>query len=192
MILDKHYWTQRYQQDDTPWQLSHASAPLKHVISQIEDKNCSILIPGAGNSRDASYLLQQGFTNVHILDFAEPALESLQQQIESDEITLHLEDFFDHEGSYDFILEQTFFCALESRFRESYPKKCHDLLKSDGAIKGVLFQFESDRTEPPYGGNAEEYRRLFSPFFEIKSMENCEISEPDRRGRELLIHFLKK
>ncbi len=192
MILDQNYWTQRYVDNNTPWQLDHASAPLAHCINQIKDKNASILIPGAGNSREAIYLLEHGFTNVHVLDIAEPALQQLMNETDSDSITLHIENFFEHEGLYDVILEQTFFCALESRFRESYPKKCHDLLNKDGSIEGVLFQFESDRREPPYGGNAEEYRKLFSPLFEIRSMENCNISEPDRLGKELLINFQKK
>ena len=192
MILDKNYWTQRYLDNNTPWQLDHASAPLVYCIDQIKYKNASILIPGAGNSREAIYLLKQGFENIHVLDLSEPSLENLKNQINSDRITFHLEDFFEHEGVYDIILEQTFFCALESRFRESYPKKCHNLLNKDGSLKGVLFQFESDRREPPYGGNAEEYRKLFNPLFEIKTMENCKISEPDRLGKELLINFQKK
>lgn len=192
MILDQNYWTQRYLDRNTPWKLNHASAPLVYLINQITDKNASILIPGAGNSREAIYLLEQGFSNVHVLDIAEPALENLKNEIESNGITFHLENFFEHQGLYDVILEQTFFCALESRFRESYPKKCHDLLKKDGSLKGVMFQFDSDRKEPPYGGNAEEYRKLFSPFFDIKLMENCKISEPDRLGKELLIDFQKK
>ena len=192
MVLDQNYWTQRYLDNNTPWQLEHASAPLVYSMNQITDKSAPILIPGAGNSREAIYLIEQGFTNIHVLDIAEPALEALKNSLRSDHLNLHREDFFEHQGSYDVILEQTFFCALESRFRESYPKKCHDLLKEDGHLKGVMFQFDSDRKEPPYGGSISEYEGLFSPYFDIKIMKECQISEPDRLGKELLIDFQKK
>ncbi|MEP0480678.1 MAG: SAM-dependent methyltransferase, partial [Nonlabens sp.] len=150
-------------------------------------------IPGAGNSYEAIYLIESGFTNVTVLDIASQPLESIKKQFElNNNIKTVQNDFFQHTGKYDLILEQTFFCALEPRFRESYIEKSHDLLTENGHVKGVLFDFDSQRTEPPYTGNKEEYIKLFENKFDIIEMNRCLTSEDSRKGKELLINMKKK
>jgi len=193
MILDETYWTRRYETDDTPWQLADISKPLKQIIDNLKDKKTKILIPGAGNSKEALYLLKNGFSNIHVLDISSAPLQSLAHAVDdSDKINLIHDDFFEHSGKYDLILEQTFLCALQSRFRESYPKKCHELLHQQGSLQGVLFNFTHSREEPPYGGTQKEYVELFTPYFHIKQLEPCLNSEPSRSGKELICNFIKK
>ena len=69
-------------------------------------------------------------------------------------------DFFEHEKSYDLIVEQTFFCAINPELREKYVLKCK-LLNPKGQLLGVLFnrKFEGG---PPFGGNVEHYEKLFN------------------------------
>ncbi|MGB5982039.1 MAG: SAM-dependent methyltransferase [Nonlabens sp.] len=193
MILDETYWTRRYETYDTPWQLSNISGPLKYIIDNLKDKKTKILIPGAGNSKEALYLLKNGFSNIHVLDISSAPLQSLSHTIgHSDKIRMIHDDFFEHSGKYDLILEQTFLCALESRFRESYPKKCHELLNENGRVQGVLFYFSHSREEPPYSGTRKEYLELFTPHFHINRLEPCLYSEPNRSGKELICNFIKK
>jgi thiopurine S-methyltransferase len=192
MKLDQSYWNERYLSAQTGWDLGKVSRPLQFIIDSISDKNASILIPGAGNAHEAHYLLSQGFQNVTVLDIAPAPVNELKQLFQGKPITVLQGNFFNHHGTYDIILEQTFFCALESRFRESYPKKTVQLLTDKGVLTGVLFNFTQQRTEPPYGGTAEEYRSLFDPYFNLNSIEPCTFSEEDRKGKELFIHFTKK
>ncbi|WP_298950705.1 hypothetical protein [uncultured Nonlabens sp.] len=120
----KMYWENRYKGNSTGWDLGHPSLPLTQIIDNLSDKNTKILIPGSGNSYEAIYLIESGFTNVTVLDIASQPLESIKNKLViNDNITTVQDDFFQHTGKYDLILEQTFFCALEPRFRESYIKK---------------------------------------------------------------------
>jgi hypothetical protein len=45
---------------------------------------------------------------------------------------------------------------------------------------------------PPFGGSREEYRRRFSPFFNILEMETAQNSIKPREGREVFIKMEKK
>ena len=49
--------------------LGYVSTPLKTYIDQLERRNISILIPGGGNSYEAAYLLENGFTNITVVDY---------------------------------------------------------------------------------------------------------------------------
>ena len=64
MELDDPYWSNRYIENTAAWDAGTITTPLKEYIGQLTDKNIAILIPGWGNSHEAEYLLQQGFTNI--------------------------------------------------------------------------------------------------------------------------------
>ena len=83
MSLDKNYWNERYLQQETGWDLKQASPPLVAYINQLNDKSISILIPGCGNAHEAEYLLQQGFTNITLIDIAPTLVEQLQQSLKT-------------------------------------------------------------------------------------------------------------
>lgn len=190
--LDSQYWNDRYLKAETGWDIRSVSRPLKEYLDQLTKKKLSILIPGCGNAHEAVYANSIGFEDVHILDFAEQAINSFKVKYpDFKEGNIHLEDFFLHEGKYDVILEQTFFCALSPELRNNYAKKMHALLKENGKLVGVLFdrEFESG---PPFGGNKEEYLKYFSPFFDIKTFDKCYNSIEPRFDVEAFIILEKK
>ncbi len=189
-FLSAAYWEKRYQQQQTGWDIGKPSTPLATFIDGIENKDDSILIPGCGNSYEAEYIVQQGFTNLTVIDIAPSPVERLKEKIDGKARVL-LEDFFQHKGSYDFILEQTFFCALDPLLRPAYVKKMSELLKNKGKLVGVLFnkQFE---TNPPFGGSKKEYEELFSKHLQLLKMEECYNSIAPREGTELFFIATKK
>jgi len=192
----KAYWSQRYKEARTGWDLGSPSTPLKAYIDQLSDKGLKILIPGAGNAYEAQYLWKQGFTNVYVLDISENPLQEFQQRNpDFPAAQLICEDFFTHEGSYDLILEQTFFCSFPPlpETRKKYAKHMHSLLRSGGKLAGLWFNFPltDDLTNPPFGGSKEEYLKYFEPFFEVKTFEQAYNSIAPRAGRELFGIFVK-
>jgi len=189
-FLSAAYWEKRYQQQKTGWDIGKPSTPLATFIDGIENKDDSILIPGCGNSYEAEYIVQQGFTNLTVIDIAPSPVERLKEKIDGKARVL-LEDFFQHKGSYDFILEQTFFCALDPLLRPAYVKKMSELLKNKGKLVGVLFnkQFE---TNPPFGGSKKKYEELFSKHLQLLKMEECYNSIAPREGTELFFIATKK
>jgi methyl halide transferase len=191
---DKDYWEDRWQQQQTGWDLGEVSPPLKQYIDGLADKNLSILIPGCGNAYEAEYLLRNGFTNITLIDIAPAAVVSLTQKllrfIQSGNLLVLNEDFFEHSGKYDLILEQTFFCAVRPKLRTAYAHKMSELLNEGGKLVGLLFDknFEGG---PPFGGKKEEYVTYFKPFFQQINMAACYNSIAPRAGTELFIQIQK-
>lgn len=191
-ILNQEFWDHLYIVHDTGWDMGRVSPPIKDYIDTLENKDLRILIPGCGNSYEAEYLLQQGFTNVTLIDIAPTLVQHLHEKFKNyANIKIVLGDFFEHQGKYDLILEQTFFCALPPIMRKKYVSKMHQLLAKNGKLAGLLFNtiFENS---PPFGGNQKEYEMLFGVNFIILKMELCNISIPKRANNELLVDFLKK
>ncbi|VXB60940.1 SAM-dependent methyltransferase [Flavobacterium sp. 9AF] len=192
MILNKEYWENRYQNNDTGWDTGTITPPLKEYIDQIKDKTAKILIPGAGNGHEYDYLIEKGFKNTYVIDIANSPIEMLKSKHKDLHNQIVLDDFFNLTNAYDLIIEQTFFCALEPKLREKYATKMHSLLKPKGKIIGLLFDFPLTTEGPPFGGNTDEYLQLFSSLFTIKKLEKAYNSIKPRQGRELFFIFEKK
>ena len=190
--LDQEYWDIQYKTNATGWDLGKVSPPIKIYIDTLKDKNISILIPGCGNSYEAEHLLNQGFTNVTVMDIAPTLIENLQKKFENNSnITILLSDFFEHQGVYDLIMEQTFFCALPPTMRQKYVSKMHQLLSNKGKLVGLLFN-KTFEAGPPFGGSQSEYEELFKNHFEFLQMDLCQNSIKPRANSELFIEFQKK
>ena len=186
--LGEDYWSNRYTKEDTTWDIGYPSTPIKEYIDQLKNKNIEILIPGAGNAYEAEYLFNKGFANTHLLDFAQHPLDNFKARVPLfKKENLHKEDFFEHQGKYDLIIEQTFFCAIHPSLRKKYAVKMAELLKPGGKLVGLLFNDTLNSDKPPFGGNKEEYRSYFTKYFHIEIFETAYNSIPPRAGRELFI-----
>lgn len=118
--LGENFWNDQYKANTTGWDLGQVSPPLKDYIDQLKNRDLRILIPGCGNSYEAEYLMEQGFTNVSVIDIAPEPVERLRSKFQSNpNIKIISGDFFSHKGEYDLILEQTFFCALDPELRKN-------------------------------------------------------------------------
>lgn len=189
----ENYWNNRYLTDKTGWDLGEVSPPIKYYIDQLENKNIRILIPGSGNSHEAEYLLNKGFTNITIIDIAAVLIEKLKKTyLSNSNITITLGDFFEHHGQYDLIIEQTFFCAILPALRKKYIAKVKELLAINGKLIGVLFDRTFEQEGPPFGGSKSEYISLFENDFTTVYMDDCFNSHPKRLGSELFITLVKK
>lgn len=191
--MDKKFWNNRYYEKKTGWDIGHPSPPIKEYIDQLSDKNTRILIPGCGNAYEAEYLFNKGYENVFLLDIAPLALQQFANRVQQfPKENLIESDFFQHEGNYDLILEQTFFCAIEPTLRNDYVQNMHKLLKPKGKLVGLLFAEEFGNDHPPFGGTKEEYEQRFKRLFDIKKIEIAYNSIDQRKGRELFIHFIRQ
>ena len=188
----QQFWDSLYQTNLMGWDLGIVSPPLKAYIDQLENKNLRILIPGCGNTYEAEYLLQKGFTNVTLIDIAPTLVNKLKNKFrENPNINIVLGDFFEHSGEYDLILEQTFFCAINPNLRTHYRDKMYALLSVNGKLAGLLFDKVFEKEGPPFGGSKEEYTQLFKTHFEFLVVDKCYNSVVPRMGNELFV-VLKK
>ena len=194
---EKNYWAQRYQNEKTGWDIGSPSTPLKSYIDQLDNKQLRILIPGAGNSYEAEYLFKNGFEQVYILDIASEPLELFKKRVPNFPTDHIIEgNFFEHQGTYDLILEQTFFCSFlpTTSNRKLYAKTMQELLTQNGKLVGLWFDIPltGDMEKRPFGGTKSEYLKYLSPFFAIHTFEPCYNSIHPRANSELFGIFRKK
>lgn len=190
--FDQAFWSRKYQANETGWDLGKVSPPIKAYVDQLDNKELSILIPGAGNSYEGAYLWKQGFKNISVLDFAAEPLGNFKRNVpEFPSSRLIQEDFFAHSGQYDLILEQTFFCALDPSLRVNYIDHVKSLLKIGGKLVGLLFDFQLSTEGPPFGGSEDAYTIDFKKRFHLRTIAPCYNSVKPRLGKELFIIFEK-
>jgi SAM-dependent methyltransferase len=191
--LGQKFWDDQYKSDAMGWDMGEVSPPIKEYIDGLKDKNLRILIPGCGNTYEAEYLLQKGFTNITVIDIAPTLVNRLKEKFKGNPaIKILLADFFEHRGEYDLILEQTFFCALNPALRSNYRDKMFSLLSPMGKLVGVLFDRQFEQAGPPFGGTKDSYEKLFKDHFELSTFEKCRNSFHKRQDNELFIILKKK
>ena len=192
-LLNENYWSTRYKNNDVAWDMGKVSPPLKEYFDQLTDKSISILIPGCGSAYEAEYLLQQGFKNITLVDISPLPIDKLKRQLSAflhKEINIICGNFFTLTQTFDLIVEQTFFCAIDPSLRTDYTSKMHELLNVNGKLVGVLFNRTFDGG-PPFSGSRTEYNRLFKNKFQIRTMGECFNSINPRKGSELFVILQK-
>lgn len=197
-VNQAEFWQQRYEQASIGWDMGAVSPPLKAYIDQLPEsaKDQAILVPGAGNAYEVGYLHEQGFTNVTLVDFALAPIEAFAERY-PDFPSTHLicADFFSlspEQYQFDWVLEQTFFCAINPSRRDEYVKQMAALIKPKGKLIGLLFDKDFGRDEPPFGGTKDEYQQRFETNFDIEIIEPSYNSHPARQGSELFIKMCVK
>jgi methyl halide transferase len=195
---ENSYWSKRYEEAATGWDLGAPSKPLETYINQLTNKDLRILIPGAGNAYEAEYLWHNGFKNVVVLDISDIPLKNIKERMPDfpDEQLVH-GNFFEHVGTYDLVLEQTFFCSFPplTSNRALYAKTMSNLLTANGKLVGLWFDIpliDGNMEKRPFGGSKSEYLGYLSHYFTEKTFETCHNSIKPRAGQELFGIFQKK
>lgn len=191
-INKQSYWSDRYSNQDTPWDIGDVSPPLKHIIDHLDNQDARLLFPGSGTSHDPFYAYSKGFKNTYACDWSESCKNSILKKYDTfppDQYIIG--DFFNLDSTYDVILEQTFFCALTPDLREKYVHKMHALLQNRGIITGVLF-IGNRPGGPPFFSSKETIINLFSDHFVLNKLEPSTVSLPQRTENEYIFEFEKR
>jgi thiopurine S-methyltransferase len=193
MFLNETFWDNKYKSEQTGWDIGSISTPLKKYFDQLTNNKLKILIPGGGNSYEAEYLHNLGFKNVYVVDISATALTNFQKRVPSfpNQRLINI-DFFELNDSFDLIIEQTFFCAINPDLRPKYASKMSELLLTNGKLVGLFFNIPLFKDRPPFGGTKKEYIPYFKPYFKLDIIEDSYNSILERRANELFIKFIKK
>ena len=195
-INKSSFWEHRYGKGEIGWDLG-AETPVFTAISE-KLKPGKVCILGCGNGYDAISFCKKGFS-VTAVDFAKTPINNLQ--IAARSLSLSIEtikkDIFDlipdYSSQFDYIIEQTCFCAIDPRKRRQYSNLVHDLLKVGGKLIGLWMPLDKDIIDggPPFGVKENEVKQLFSTKWKIT--EDCFPTQSieSRKGREKLIIFEK-
>jgi cyclopropane fatty-acyl-phospholipid synthase-like methyltransferase len=83
-MSSKNHWETVYstkQPNEVSWTQEVPKTSLEFLHSFNIDKNASIIDIGGGDSRFVDYLLQEGYTNVTVLDISEAALQKTKDRL---------------------------------------------------------------------------------------------------------------
>ncbi len=193
-MYTKEYWDSYYEGSRrVGWDVGYVSTPLKEYFDQITDKSLKILVPGAGSGWEAEYLYKAGFLNTYILDFSMEAIRRFRERCpEFPQNQIITDDFFSHDKKYDLLVEQTFFTSFPVSYRQQFADKIQSLLHTGGKYMGITFNHHFNLDAPPFGATEEEFRELFSPYFDFKIFNTATNSIKPRRGREVFFVLVKR
>ena len=195
-INKSSFWEQRYDKGEIGWDLGEETPVFTAISEKLKPGKVCIL--GCGNGYDAISFSKKGFS-VTAADFARTPINNLQ--IAARSLALSIEtikkDIFDlipeYSSQFDYIIEQTCFCAIDPRKRQQYSNLVHDLLKVGGKLIGLWMPLDKDIIDggPPFGVKENEIKKLFSTKWKIT--EDCFPTQSieARKGREKLIVFEK-
>ncbi len=187
-MLNKEYWNNHWKENNTGWDIGHASPPLMEYLDSLQNTSLRILIPGSGSGYEAGEAYRAGFRQVYYNDISPEAARRFKKRFpEFPDDQILVTDFYTIKDEFDLLLEQTSFCAQSPSRRMEYIDNAHELLLPEGIFAGVLFDMHFPFEGPPFGGDEKEYRQLLVPKFEIIKMEKCYNSIIPRQGKELFV-----
>ena len=190
------FWENIYKNDDAGWDLGGPTPVFVNISSIIKPKNLCII--GCGKGYDAVMFAKNNF-KVTAVDFAPSAVKSLKFLAKKNKVTINVleKDIFSlatqYNNSFDYVIEQTCFCAIRPNKRTKYEKLVYRMLKTNGKLIGLWFPLDKDINDggPPYGTTVEEVKSLFKNGWMLESEEFPKESIKARKSREKLIIFKK-
>ena len=188
-------WQDHYDSNDLGWDLGQVAPPFVELWEKGKLPVGKVLVPGCGRGHEVIFLSENGF-EVTGIDFSEGAVTYLGNALKERNLkgrVLH-QDFFSldhsHDGVYDLVLEQTFFCAISPWQRRDYVLNVSRILKPGGMLVG-LFYHTDKQGGPPYNTTRENIETHFSENFEIQELDKTSLSSEQRKDKEWL-GILKK
>jgi len=188
------FWEDIYLKDDAGWDLGE-STPVFDKISDALPLG-KICIIGCGRGYDAVMFAQKGF-EVTAIDFAPSAISTLQSLASGAGVMINIveTDIFlltsQFSCEFDYVIEQTCFCAINPNRREEYEQLVKTIIKPHGKLIGLWFPLDKPLNDggPPWGTTILEVKSIFNDGWKIEKEEFPKLSISPRKNREKLIIF---
>ena len=190
MSSTTEYWEDRWQKEETGWDLGKANPALVEFLEEsastlLEEGIKTAIYPGCGSGYDLIEFRKAGFEKVYGLDISPTAMKRFQELYpEADGIEYLLADFFSFKGTFDLLFDYTFACAIQPLQREQWGHKVAELVRPGGYALILMFPLWLREGGPPFKFKVSEYCRLledkFDPIF-IKQCDGVEQRKPFQR-----------
>ena len=195
-VNHSQFWEDIYLENDTGWDLKGVTPFFDSISNElIQGKVC---ILGCGRGYDAIMFAEKGF-DVTAVDFAPTPISELNKLAiqKSVIITTVQDDIFSlvekFPDTFDYVIEQTCFCAIDPNRRKEYEILVRTILKPGGKLVGLWFPLDKSQKEggPPFGTTIYEVKSIFNSGWKIEKENFPSQSVEPRKGREKLIIFKK-
>ena len=190
------FWSALYRTGDTRFDKGQVAPPIARMARDGDLPRGRVLVPGGGRGHDALALAGLGF-EVTVVDLAPEACEAaaaaaralgLRLEVRCEDVLV--DTAAARPGTFDAIVEHTFFCAIDPVRRPDYVEACAELLRPGGVLAGLFFVLGRPGG-PPFDVTEREVRSLFGDRFDLERLRPATDSFPDRLGRELEFRFVR-
>jgi SAM-dependent methyltransferase len=189
-------WEADYARQTDGWDLGGSTPVFERLLSTRQLPPRRMIVLGAGRGHDARLFARHGF-QVTAVDFASQAVQEMRRLADPAapvEILQH--DIFtlpeSLNGSFDYVLEYTCFCAIDPNRRAEYADLVARLLKPNGLYIDLAFPLDGRKGGPPFAVTETEIIDLFEKRgFKLLSREKPAESVSPRRHAEELFIFQK-
>ena len=191
------FWNDCYINKNIGWDLGGVTPVFKNWCDHLTQTS-NILIPGAGNGYDPIYFATKGH-KVTAVDFSIEAIKNMKKlaKLKNAKLNILNEDIFNLDKSFlnkfDYIVEYTFYCAIDRKKRKDYINLINKFLKKDGELIGLflpILKKESDGG-PPFSVNINKLIKDFSPSFDLIESKKHPLSIKSRMHNEHYLQFKK-
>ncbi|HZD11065.1 MAG TPA: methyltransferase domain-containing protein [Candidatus Binatia bacterium] len=196
-VSTQEFWQSLYEKGRTGWDLGGPTPVFRRVLEERQLPPGRMIVLGAGRGYDARLFARHAF-QVTAVDFAPAAIRELHARNDGRApLAIVKSDIFDLNpilhGVFDYVLEYTFYCAIEPSRRDAYATIVQQLLKPQGRFVGLIFPLGSRENGPPYSVDTDELAEMLQRRgFQLEHREIPTDSVPGRFGREELLIMRKR
>lgn len=171
-------WEELYRTKDVeemPWFHPTLDADLDSALSALKIRSGTALDLGTGPGTQAMALSELGF-RVMATDVSATAVAKAAEKAErlGLEVRFTQDDILDTKLNieFDFIFDRGCFHTLAPEKRGTYAETVHGLIKPGGHLFLKCFSHLETMEEGPYRFTPDDIRKVFSPRFEVVSIED--------------------
>lgn len=165
-------WEKAYQEGITPWDKGCASPPIAEWLEKNSLKGEGLVL-GCGLGHDVRLLASYGY-QVLGMDISQTAINKAMEIDNVNNESYKVADFLNLDKvyiqSFDWVVEHTFFCAINPDLRQDYVKNLVQLLRPEGYFLAVFFLkdgSDSNLEGPPYKIEREAVEEYFGKDFDL-------------------------
>ena len=191
------FWENIYRKDDIGWDLNGPTPTFEKIALKL--KPGKVIILGCGRGHDAITFAQLGF-EVTAVDFAPSAVSYLKSLCKKNTVKVNIiqNDIFllckSFNNYFDYVIEQTCFCAIDPKRREQYERLVYRILRPNGRLIGLWYPLDKPFKNggPPWGVSISNLKDTFKKEWKITEESFSKLSVKKRKNREKLIIFKKR
>ena len=196
-ISSPDFWNTCYENNETGWDLGSPTPIFVDWCNKLSSSK-KICVPGAGNGYDSLYFASKGH-QVTAIDFADIPIRKLNEKTKNKDINIEIicQNFFDlgtnFFNKFDYVVEYTFYCAIDPSLRYEYIEIVHKILKPRGEFIAILLPLNKDPVEggPPFNVNLDQTINLLLKKFTLLESINHPLSIEPRKDNEQFVRFIK-
>ncbi len=169
-------WEQLYQEkpvESMPWFKPDLDPDLNQALTQMNLNNGIVLDLGTGPGTQAMALAERGFT-VTATDLSATAVQKAQTIAQEKELDISWkqDDILNStlNQEFDWVLDRGCFHVFSPEQRPDYVRVVHQLITPQGYLFLKCFSHLEQREEGPYRFTPEDIKNIFSPQFNVLSV----------------------